>query len=220
MLHGFCTWWEHDINDEEEQKVFGLLWNHKTDKLSVDLSKVVENARSLPLTKGSILSVVTQVYFNARSLPLTKRSILSVVTQVYDPLGWITPVVIPMKILFQKLRIDKESWDSPLNEQHRAIFAKWIKDLEEVGRISVDRCYFHDVSGQIQSIQLHWFSDSSESAYAGTVYLYVKTDADVKTRRLLISKSKVAPISGETTPRLEFLGAYVLARFLLLLSWH
>ena len=35
---------KHDINDEEEQKVLGILWNHKTDKLSVDLSKVVENA--------------------------------------------------------------------------------------------------------------------------------------------------------------------------------
>ena len=78
-----------------------LLRNRKTDKLSVDLSKVVENARSLPLTK---------------------RSVLSVVVQIYDPLGWITPVVIPMKTLFQKLCIDKESWDSPLNEQHRAIF--------------------------------------------------------------------------------------------------
>ena len=181
---------KHDINDEEEQKVLGLLWNHKTDKLSVDLSKVVENARSLPLTK---------------------RSVLSVVAQIYDPLGWITPVVIPMKILFQKLCIDKESWDSPLNEQHRAIFLKWIKDLEEVSRISVDRCYFHDVSGQIQSIQLHGFSDSSESAYAATVYLRVKTKADVKIR-LLSSKSKVAPISGETTPRLELLGALLLAR--------
>ena len=122
---------KHDINDEEEQKVLGLLWNHKSDKLRVDLRKVVENARSLPLSK---------------------RSIFSVVAQVCDPLGWITRVVIPMKILFQKLCINKESWDSPLNEQHRAICLKWIKDLEDVGRISINRCYFHDVSGKIQSI--------------------------------------------------------------------
>ena len=67
------------------------------------------------------------------------------------------------------------------------------------------------MSRQIQSIQLHGFSDSSESAYAATVYLRVKTEADVKTR-LLSSKSKVAPISGETTPRLELLGALLLAR--------
>ena len=67
------------------------------------------------------------------------------------------------------------------------------------------------MSGQIQSIQLHGFSDSSESAYAATVYLCVKTEADVKTR-LLSSKSKVAPIFGETTPRLELLGALLLAR--------
>ena len=70
---------KHDINDEEEQKVLGILWNHKTDKLRVDMSKVVENARSPPLTK---------------------RSILSLVAQVFDPLGWITSVVILMNILF------------------------------------------------------------------------------------------------------------------------
>ena len=58
------------------------------------------------------------------------------------------------------------------------------------------------MSGKIQSIELHRFSDSSESAYAATVYHCIKTEADVKTR-LLSSKSKVAPISGETTPRLE-----------------
>ena len=78
---------KHDINDEEEQKVFGLLWNHETDKLSVDLSKVVENAASLPLTK---------------------RSILTVVAQVYDPLGWITPVVIPIRFSFRNYVLTKK----------------------------------------------------------------------------------------------------------------
>ena len=32
---------KHEINDEDEHKVVGLLWNYKTDKLSDDLSKVV-----------------------------------------------------------------------------------------------------------------------------------------------------------------------------------
>ena len=67
------------------------------------------------------------------------------------------------------------------------------------------------MSGKIQSIQLHRFSDSSESAYAATVYLHVKTGADVKTR-LLSSKSKVDPISGETIPRLELLSVLLVAR--------
>ena len=78
---------KHDINDEEKQNVLGLLWNHKTDNLGVDLSKVFENVGSLPLFK---------------------RSVLSVVAQVYDPHEWVIPVVMPMKILFQKLCIDKE----------------------------------------------------------------------------------------------------------------
>ena len=66
------------------------------------------------------------------------------------------------------------------------------------------------MSGKIQSVQLHGFSHSSESAYAATMYLHVKTEADVKTR-LLSSESKVALISGETTTRLELLTAFLLA---------
>ena len=101
----------HVVKETEEHKVLGIIWNHSSDQLSIDLNKIVENAKLLPPTK---------------------RSVLKVVAQVYDPLGWISPVVITMKIIFQKLCMDKEDWDTPLKKEHRELFERWINDLEQV----------------------------------------------------------------------------------------
>ena len=85
---------------------------------------------------------MNKVVENAKLLPPTKRSVLKVVAQVFDLLGWISPVVITMKILFQKLCMDKEDWDTPLKKEHGELFERWINDLEQVGTISISRCYF------------------------------------------------------------------------------
>ena len=57
------------------------------------------------------------------------------------------------------------------------------------------------------------FSDALDAAYAAIIYIHIETDVSIKTS-LIASKTKVAPISGETTPRLELLGAYLLARLI------
>ena len=93
----------HVLNEAEEHKVLGIIWNYSSDQLSIDLNKVIENAKLLPPTK---------------------RSVLKVVAQVCDPLGWISPVVITMKILFQKLCMDKEDWDTPLKKEHIELFER------------------------------------------------------------------------------------------------
>ena len=61
-------------------------------------------------------------------------------------------------------------------------------------------------------IQLHGFSDAPERTYAAVVYIrstYSDGQVDV---RLVASKSRVAPIKKQTIPRLELLGALILAR--------
>ena len=76
-----------------------------------------------------------------------------------------------MKILFQKLCMDKEDWDTPLKKEHRELFERWINDLEQVGTISISRCYFQGVVGEVKSVQLHGFTDASDAAYAATIYI-------------------------------------------------
>ena len=63
-------------------------------------------------------------------------------------------------------------------------------------------------------MQLHGFSDASELAYAGVVYLWmVHANGDVHTS-LVMSKTKVAPIKRLTIPQLELCGAHLLAQLL------
>ena len=69
------------------------------------------------------------------------------------------------------------------------------------------------VAGEVKSVQLHGLSDASDAAYAATIYICIETDVNIKTS-LIVSTTKVAPIYGETTPRLEIMGAYLLARLI------
>ena len=61
------------------------------------------------------------------------------------------------------------------------------------------------------SIELHGFSEASSYAYAAVVYLRVELESNTKSV-LVASKTRVAPLSGQTIPRLELLGAVILAR--------
>ena len=64
---------------EKEQKVSGMLWNPNQDELIYDLTKIL---------KG----VAVQ--------PATRRLILGTATKFFDPLGLISPVILPFKIMF------------------------------------------------------------------------------------------------------------------------
>ena len=65
---------------------------------------------------------------------------------------------------------------------------------------------------EVKSLQLHGFSDASDSAYAGVVYLHA--DMTVSTS-VLLAKTKVTPICGSATPRKELNGAQLLSKILI-----
>ena len=64
------------------------------------------------------------------------------------------------------------------------------------------------------SFQLHGFSDASEDAYAGVVYLRMVDTQDRVYSSLVVSKTEVAPIKQLTIPRLELCGAHLLSQLL------
>ena len=77
----------------------------------------------------------------------------------------------------------------------------------------VTRCYIpKDV--HIASMQLHGFSDTSESAYAGDIYVRFIDSRDVIHTSLVAAKTKVAPLKRLTVPRLELCGADLQASLL------
>ncbi|KRY08832.1 hypothetical protein T12_1357 [Trichinella patagoniensis] len=63
-------------------------------------------------------------------------------------------------------------------------------------------------------LELHGFSDASERAYGGAVYIKM---IDVEGRgviKLVVAKSKVAPLKSVTLPRLELVAALVTAKLI------
>jgi len=104
-------------------------------------------------------------------------------------------------------------WDDPVDSFIHEQWLKLVQDAKKVGVVEVRRHYHLGLSsGDLQSIQLHGFADASEKAYGAVVYLRLETTTGTVFTQLLSSKTRVAPINGETIPRLELLGALVLAR--------
>ena len=62
-------------------------------------------------------------------------------------------------------------------------------------------------------IRLIGFSDASMKAYAAIIYICLETSEEQHIR-FIVSKTRVAPISGQTMPQLELLAALLLAKLM------
>ncbi|GFW39055.1 integrase catalytic domain-containing protein [Trichonephila clavipes] len=81
--------------------------------------------------------------------------------------------------------------------------------LEVVNDININRCI---VVEQPEVIELHGFSDASQSAYGAVVYCKSITSDGKMLVHLIASKSRVASTKQTTIPRLELCAAVLLAK--------
>ncbi|KAK2549503.1 hypothetical protein P5673_030047, partial [Acropora cervicornis] len=100
-------------SSEKEQRVLGMLWNPTQDELIYDLNK----------TLGEV-----------DAQPVTKRLILSTATRFFDPLGLIAPVILPLKMMFQKLCKDGKDWDELIDAELNHQWLTTLSDLRQTGR--------------------------------------------------------------------------------------
>ena len=81
-----------DCHTSKYPKALGVKWNSESDTMAVDVN--------------------TQGEFEA-----TKRGLLGDISRTFDVvLGWINPVILPMKLLMQELWDPNLGWDAPLPE--------------------------------------------------------------------------------------------------------
>ena len=64
------------------------------------------------------------------SLPPTKRSLLKVSAKIFDPLGFLSPITIGAKILFQQVCISKIKWDQSLDGESLRKWNQLPKEFE------------------------------------------------------------------------------------------
>ena len=138
---------------------------------------------------------------------------MSNVAKIFDILGWFSPTIISMKILLQRVWELRLDWDEMVPIEIQSIWMQWRSELPSLYSKPISRYYFPNDS-QIKSVQLHGFSDASENAYSGVVYLRMIDSLDNIHISLVMSKTRVSPIKRISIPRLELCGAQVLARLL------
>ncbi|XP_037816477.1 uncharacterized protein LOC119606893 [Lucilia sericata] len=137
----------------------------------------------------------------------TKREVLSIIARLFDPAGWLAPVIITAKILMQQMWLDKIDWDEHIKPVALQKWKTFISNYNEIDTIKLDRWVQYTPSSYIE---FHGFCDSSELAYAATLYIRI-VNGDKVYVNLLIGKTKVAPVKRPSLPRLELCGAVLLA---------
>ena len=119
-----------------------MFWNIARDELIYDLNK----------TLGDVDAQLA-----------TRRLILSTTTRFFDPLGLIAPVILPFKMMCQKLCNAGKDWDKFVDAELNHQWLATLSDLRQAGRVSVKRCYAKGLNGdKVKSVQLHCFADASE----------------------------------------------------------
>ena len=115
------------------------------------------------------------------------------------------------KLLFQELCESKADWDDTLEGHLRVKLDKLVVSLQNSQPLLLERCYFKEPRDKIICCNLHGFCDASLKAYGAVVYLQVHTTSCTYVK-FVASKTRVAPLSSQTIPRLELLGAVILVR--------
>ncbi|XP_073950917.1 uncharacterized protein [Choristoneura fumiferana] len=177
-----------DFKDTESRKTLGLQWNPASDAFTF----------------------INRIESQEGQGDHTKRKLLSDISKIYDPLGWLSPITIKAKILFQKTWLADMKWDEELPAD---ILNEWRclrDDLKNIENFSISRYL-----GNKETYQLHGFCDASEKAYACAVYAVTNNDKGEYTSRLVAAKTKVAPQNKKISlPRLELLGSLLLAQLM------
>lgn len=178
---------DFDFKLPESTKTLGLRWDPKNDQF-----------------------IFQPIVFISQDT-LTKRQFLSQISKIFDPLGWLAPVTIKLKILFQELWKSDLGWDHPVPQE---IALEWnaIKaDLSHISRFKIPR-WIQTQENDI--IELHGFCDASTKAYACVVYCKIQRKNEVHVT-LIAAKSKVIPLKKpQTIPRLELCGALLLSKLM------
>ncbi|RWR98366.1 hypothetical protein B4U79_00313, partial [Dinothrombium tinctorium] len=102
-----------------QSKILGINWIPKEDVFSFNVQNLIDFVKT---TKG------------------TKRDVLRSAARLFDPLGFLSPFTIQVKILFQNLWEKGRKWDELLAEDEKFVWNSWVANLSMLSSIKIPRC--------------------------------------------------------------------------------
>ncbi|KRZ47770.1 hypothetical protein T02_7890, partial [Trichinella nativa] len=145
---------------------------------------------------------------------MTKRGMLSVIMKIFDSLGYLSPFLVKAKRMLQALWRKGIDWDTPLPQNILKDWRDWIAEIPSISEIRLPRCWLPAGTDCIKEVELHGYGDASEMAYGSAVYLKATTVSGETVVKLVMSKTRVAPVKRVTLPRLELMAALITARLI------
>ena len=168
------------------------------------------HAEGCPKALGIHWNTTDDVFFVAVPPSLridvpTKTEVASHVPQLFDLMGWFSPVTLIGKYLQQQIWKSGILWDDFIPQALLSIWNQWNKELFTISEFSI-RHKMSPKPTEVLDTQLHGFCDASKKAYGSVVYGRLLHNDSKVTIALLMSKTRVAPLTEQTIPRLELCG--------------
>ncbi|XP_064468591.1 uncharacterized protein LOC135380866 [Ornithodoros turicata] len=153
-----------------ETKVLGVVWNREDDVFKFDTSAVVE-------------------FLTSRKN--TKRFLLQATARIFYPLGFLSPFMIRVKTLFQKIWELGIDWDSELPDDFSSEWDTCCQDNPKLSLLHTLRCLIPISEQTRYTIQLHVFTDASPHTYGTAVYLRVRDETGQVHVNHMLAKAQV-----------------------------
>ncbi|XP_033115385.1 uncharacterized protein LOC117115625 [Anneissia japonica] len=134
-----------------------------------------------------------------KDVPLTRRGILSTICSIYDPLGFAAPVILRGKAILQELCRKGVEWDDPVPDELRSRWILWRSSIKELESLEVTRCLKPRKEEKIKALELHYFSDASQTGYGVAVYLRVVYENIAPHVTFVLGKARVTPLNRKIT---------------------
>ncbi|XP_062610491.1 uncharacterized protein LOC134272258 [Saccostrea cucullata] len=138
--------------------------------------------------------------------PLSRRGVLSTVNSIFDPLGFLSHVIINGKLILREVVTETVDWDEPLSDYLMSRWIEWSSSLKALEDLCIPHVTVLYLSKAVRK-ELWTFCDASEKAVAAVSYVNVLYPDGSSKTGFVLRKSKAAPVSGHSIPRLEHYAA-------------
>lgn len=179
---------EFYIRADSDTKTLGTVWKPADDTISYDFD------------------------VKSPSSSITKRTILASIGRLFDVLGLVSPVIVKAKLILQSVWRIHLDWDEEVPNHLAQTWLNFSSKLSYLNNVQIPRCVLN-ATNPPEFTALYGFSDASELAYGACVYIVSRdTKGGGSQSHLLCAKSRLAPMSSLSLPRLELCGALLLAQ--------